>query len=105
MRQTGGTWPGAGKFVTMMAALKIDAVRGPLSFDEGRNPVQNVYIRQVERKRMFGYRKRELWNSVITTYPAVSQFWTYSKDEFLRQPVYSRDYPPCKYCEFVPTSE
>lgn len=105
MRQTGGTWPGAGKFVTMMAALKIDAVRGPLSFDERRNPVQNVYIRKIERKRMFGYRRRELWNSVITTYPAVSQFWTYTKDEFLRQPVYSRDYPPCKYCDFVPTSE
>jgi branched-chain amino acid transport system substrate-binding protein len=105
MRQTGGTWPGAGKFVTMMAALKVDAVRGPLSFDEMRNPVQNVYIKQVERKRMFGYRKRELWNSVVTTYPAVSQFWTYSKNEFLKQPVYSRDYPPCKYCELAPTSE
>jgi branched-chain amino acid transport system substrate-binding protein len=48
---------------------------------------------------MFGYPKDELWNVVIKTYPHVSQFWTYGKDAFLKQPVYSRDYPPCQYCE------
>jgi hypothetical protein len=42
---------------------------------------------------MFGYDKPELWNTVIKTYPAVSQFWTYGKDKFLTQPVYSRDFP------------
>jgi len=36
---------------------------------------------------------------VIKTYPNVGQFWKYPKAEFLKQPVYSRDYPPCKYCE------
>ena len=36
---------------------------------------------------------------LIKTYPAVSQFWTYGKDKFLAQPVYSRDFPPCKFCE------
>ncbi len=25
--------------------------------------------------------------------------WTYGKEKFLAQPVYSRDFPPCKYCE------
>jgi branched-chain amino acid transport system substrate-binding protein len=29
----------------------------------------------------------------------VSQFWTYGKAEFLKQPVYSRDFPPCKHCQ------
>ena len=48
---------------------------------------------------MFGYDKPELWNTVIKTYPNVSQFWTYGKDKFLAQPVYSRDFPPCKFCE------
>jgi len=48
---------------------------------------------------MFGYDKEELWNTVIKTYPNVSQFWTYDKDKFLAQPLYSRDFPPCKYCE------
>jgi branched-chain amino acid transport system substrate-binding protein len=82
-----------------MSALKIDAVRGPVSFDEMRNPVQNIYIKKVEKKNMFGYPKAELWNTVVKTYPSVSQFWTYGKDEFLKQPVYSRDFPPCRFCE------
>jgi branched-chain amino acid transport system substrate-binding protein len=99
MRQNNGKFPGPEKFVTQMAAIKIDAVRGPVSFDDLRNPVQNIYIKKVEKKKMFGYPKEELWNTVVKTYPAVSQFWTYGKDAFLKQPVYSRDYPPCKNCE------
>jgi branched-chain amino acid transport system substrate-binding protein len=99
MKKAGGKWPGPEQFVTTMASLKIDAVRGPVSFDEFRNPVQNIYIKKVEKKKMFGYENDELWNTVIKTYPAVSQFWTYGKDAFLKQPVYSRDFPPCKYCE------
>ena len=49
-----------------------------------RNPIENVYIKKVEKKKMFGYRKDELWNVVIKTYPHVSQFWTYGKDKFLQ---------------------
>lgn len=99
MKKTGGKWPGAEKFVQMLAGLKLDTVRGPVHFDELRNPVQNVYIRKVEKKKMFGYPDEELWNVVIKTYPDVGQFWKYGKDKFLKQPVYSRDFPPCKYCE------
>jgi branched-chain amino acid transport system substrate-binding protein len=99
MKKTGGKWPGPEQFVATMAGLKIDAVRGPVSFDEFRNPVQNIYVKKVEKKKMFGYDKDELWNTVIKTYPAVGQFWSYGKEAFLKQPVYSRDFPPCKYCE------
>jgi branched-chain amino acid transport system substrate-binding protein len=35
---------------------------------------------------------------VIHTFPAVSQFWTYKPEEYLKLPVYNRDYPPCKGC-------
>jgi len=98
MKQTKGAWPGPEAFVKSMAALKIDAVRGPVSFDDMRNPVQNIYIKKVEKKQLFGYDKPELWNTIIKTYPAVSQFWTYGKAAFLKQPVYSRDFPPCKFC-------
>jgi branched-chain amino acid transport system substrate-binding protein len=98
MKQTKGKWPGPEKFISLMVSLKLDAVRGPVRFDEMRNPIQNIYIKKVEKKKMFGYEKDELWNSVIQTYPDVSQFWTYGKDAFLKQPVYSRDFPPCKYC-------
>ncbi len=99
IKKTGNKWPGAEKFIATMASLKIDAVRGPVSFDDMRNPIQNVYIKKVEKKKMFGYDKEELWNTVIKTYPNVSQFWTYGKAAFLKQPVYSRDFPACKYCE------
>jgi branched-chain amino acid transport system substrate-binding protein len=99
MKKTHGKWPGAKKFVEMLASLKIDSVRGPVHFDELRNPVQNIYIRKVEKKKMFGYDNAELWNVVIKTYPDVSQFYKYKKADFLKHPVYSRTYPPCKYCE------
>lgn len=98
-KQTGGKWPGTEEFIKRLTALKVDAVRGPVSFDDMRNPVQNIYVKKVERKKMFGYEKEELWNTVIKTYPNVSQFGQYSKAEFLKQPVYSRDFPPCKFCE------
>jgi branched-chain amino acid transport system substrate-binding protein len=99
MKGAKGVFPGAEAFIARMAALHITAPRGPVSFDDMRNPVQNIYIKKVEKTTLFGYDKPELWNIVIKTYPQVSQFWTYGRDAFLAQPVYSRDFPPCKYCE------
>jgi branched-chain amino acid transport system substrate-binding protein len=99
MAQNGGKFPGAEKFIQTMLGLKIDAARGPVAFDDTRNPVENVYIRKVEKVALFGDAKPALWNVVIKTYPNVGQFFTYGKDAFLKQPVYSRDFPPCKYCE------
>jgi len=98
MAKNKGKFPGAQTFIKQLSAMKIDAVRGPVSFDDHRNPVQNIYIKKVERKKMFGYPKAELWNVVIKTYPHVSQFGQFNKDEFMKTPVYSRDYPPCKFC-------
>jgi branched-chain amino acid transport system substrate-binding protein len=99
MKQTNGRFISPDDFVRRMTSLKVDAPRGPISFDDMRNPIQNIYIRKVEKKKMFGYPTDELWNAVIKTYPAVSQFWTYGKNAFLKQPVYSREFPPCNYCE------
>jgi branched-chain amino acid transport system substrate-binding protein len=99
MKRTKGKWPGPETFIQMITSLKLDAVRGPVRFDDMRNPVQNIYIKKVEKKKMFGYEKDELWNTIIKTYPEVGQFWTYGKAEFLKQPVYSRDFPPCKHCQ------
>jgi branched-chain amino acid transport system substrate-binding protein len=80
----------------LLAALKKvelkDFPRGPVVIDRWGNPVQNVYVRKVERVG------GQLQNSVVFTYPAVSQFWKYNPDEFLKMPLYTRDYPPCKYC-------
>jgi len=97
IKEAHGKWPGSEQFLKMASAVKLDAVRGPVSFED-RNPVQNIYIKKVEKKKMFGYDKAELWNTVIKTYPNVSQYGTYGKATFLKQPVYSREFPPCKYC-------
>lgn len=98
IKKAGGKWPGSEEFVKIMQGIKLDSVRGPISMDDMRNPVQTIFIKKVEKKKMFGYEKDELWNTVIKTYPNVSQFWTYGKDKFLAQPVYNRDFPPCKFC-------
>ena len=100
LKKTGGKWPGAEELIKIMVGIKLDKTpRGPVSFDDMRNPVQNIYIKKVEKKKMFGYEKDELWNTVIKTYPNVDQFWTYGKDKFLAQPVYDKNFPPCKFCE------
>jgi branched-chain amino acid transport system substrate-binding protein len=99
MAKNGGKFPGAEAFIKTMLALKIDAARGPVAFDDMRNPIENVYIRKVEKTTLLGDDKPALWNVVIKTYPNVGQFWTYGKDKFLQQPVYSRDFPPCTNCE------
>ena len=99
VKRNNGKWPGGPEFIKQLSAMKFDTVRGPVSFDDLRNPVQNIYIKKIEKKKMFGYDKDELWNTVIKTYPNVSQFGQFNKAEFLQQPVYSRDFPPCKFCE------
>ncbi len=70
-----------------------DTPRGPVKFDKLGNVVGDVFIRRCERKG------KALTNTVIKTYPNVSQFWTYNEAEFLKNPVYARDYPPAKYLE------
>ena len=81
----------------LLAALRKvdikDTARGPLSVDAHGNPVQTIYIRKVERVG------GKLQNTVITSYPAVSQFWKYKAEDYLKQPLYAREYPPCKACQ------
>ena len=80
-------------FMKALRTTKVETVRGPVSFDENGNVVGKVYIRRVERK------EGRLVNTVIFTYPNVSQFWTYDAKDFLKNPVYSRDWPPAKNLE------
>ena len=58
--------------------------RGPVELDAYGNPIENVYVRRVERVN------GELQNTVIHTFPAVSQFWTYNPADYLAQPLYTR---------------
>ena len=70
-----------------------DTPRGPFKVDKLGNAVGSVFIRRCERDG------KDLVNKVIKTYPNVSQFWTYGEEAFLKNPVYSRDYPPAKNLE------
>jgi branched-chain amino acid transport system substrate-binding protein len=79
--------------MTAIRSNNVETIRGPIKFDEFGNVVGDVYIRKVTRS------DGRLVNSVIKTYRDVSQFWTYDKAEFLKNPVYSRDFPPAKNLE------
>ncbi|MGB9867095.1 MAG: ABC transporter substrate-binding protein [Bacillota bacterium] len=87
---------GAGGLQDMKAFSKalqnvtINSARGPVKLDQYNNPIENIYIRKVEKVN------GKLQNTVIKTYENVSQFWKYNPEEFLKNPVYSRDYPPVK---------
>ena len=82
------------KFIEAIRALEIpDSLRGPLKLDKYGHVIQNIYIRQVEKVG------KAYQNTVIETYPMVSQFFTYDPETFLKSPVYGRDYPPCKFCQ------
>jgi branched-chain amino acid transport system substrate-binding protein len=69
-----------------------DAPRGPLKLDAYNNPIETVYIRRVVKKAD----GKGMENQVIDKIDNVSQFWTYPPGDFLKQPVYSRDFPPLK---------
>jgi branched-chain amino acid transport system substrate-binding protein len=70
-----------------------DTPRGPIKFDHLGNVVGTVFVRRCEKKN------GNLVNTVIKTYPDVSQFWTYDEKAFLANPVYARDFPPAKNLE------
>lgn len=89
----GGDAENGDRLAAALRAVDLsDAPRGPMRLDEFGNPVENIYVRKVER---VGSR---LQNTLIHTFPKVSQFWTYNPEEYLKAPVYSRDYPPCHFC-------
>jgi branched-chain amino acid transport system substrate-binding protein len=92
-RAVGGEVENRERFLEALKKVEIpDAPRGPVKLDAHGNPIQNIYVRKVEKK------DGELWNTVVHTYPAVSQFYKYKPEEFLKQPVYDRNFPACKHC-------
>src|SRR6266849_694334 len=69
-------------FVDAFRHVKLtDAPRGPVELDDYGNPIENVYIRRVERVN------GQLQNTVIETVPQVSQFWKYNPADYLKQPL------------------
>src|SRR5213080_2272650 len=93
LEATGGDIENVDKFVNALRKVDLsDAPRGPIRFDDFGNPIENVYVRKVEKVN------DRLQNTVIHTFPNVSQFGPYKADDYLKNPVYSRDFPPCRHC-------
>jgi branched-chain amino acid transport system substrate-binding protein len=70
-----------------------DSIQGPLKVDKYGQAVTNIYIRRVDKVG------NSYQNTIVETYPMVSQFWKYDPETYLKSPLYTRDYPPCKFCE------
>jgi branched-chain amino acid transport system substrate-binding protein len=76
-------------FLKAMRTTRITAPRGPVWMDAHDNPVQNVYISRIQKIKhpVLG---EVLTNVPFKTYEAVSQFWTWKPEEFLKRGPYKR---------------
>jgi branched-chain amino acid transport system substrate-binding protein len=83
------------KAALLDAVLKTELADSPLGkpvkLDAYGNPIYDVYIRKVT-KRADG----KFWNVPVQTYPAVSQFWKYDPETFMKEPAFSRTYQGVK---------
>ncbi len=70
-------------FVAVMRELELNAPRGAIRFDRYGSPIQSYDIRKVQLV------DNQWQNAVIKTYPSISQFWTWTPQEFLPMPRYS----------------
>ncbi|HEY4735946.1 MAG TPA: penicillin-binding protein activator [Xanthobacteraceae bacterium] len=76
-------------FIKAMRSATIKAPRGTLKMDEYDNPVQNVYVTRIQKINhpVLG---SVLTNVPIKTYQNVSQFWTWTPEEYLKRGPYKR---------------
>lgn len=76
-------------FLKAMRSATVKAPRGTLKMDEFDNPIQNVYVTRIQKINhpVIG---PVLTNVPIKTYENVSQFWTWTPEEFLKRGPYKR---------------
>ncbi len=80
-------------FLTALKRVELkDAPRGPVKFDDYGSSIENVYFTKVDKVN------GTLQNIVVDKYPNVTQFWNYEPSDYLKQPPFTREYPPCKNC-------
>jgi branched-chain amino acid transport system substrate-binding protein len=87
LKQTNGKVDGSPFIDTARKLTFDDSLYGKVSFDDHNNLVGPVYATEVQKRDAGGY-----WNVPVKTYDAVSQFWTWGADEYLKNPVFSRDF-------------
>lgn len=71
----------------VMKGLELDTPFGPSVLDDYGNPIYDIYIREVAERD-----DGRVWNTVTDTFEDIDQFWPKTADEYLQQPVYSRDF-------------
>lgn len=81
LKVTGGQVEGEA-FVKAMRGVELKAPRGTVKFDPYGATVQTIYLRQVEQVG------GEPNNVILASYPAVSQFWKWSPDEYMKMENY-----------------
>jgi branched-chain amino acid transport system substrate-binding protein len=87
LSETGGKVDGT-SFTKAAAGLTFDdSVYGPIKFDDHNNIVGPVYLTQVTKRD-----DKTFWNVPVKTFDAQSQFWDQKPEDYLKQPVFSRDY-------------
>jgi branched-chain amino acid transport system substrate-binding protein len=76
-------------FLKAMRTVKVNAPRGPVRMDDHDNPIQRVYISKIAKIKhpVLG---DVLTNVPVKTYESVSQFWTWTPEEFLKRGPYKR---------------
>jgi branched-chain amino acid transport system substrate-binding protein len=94
LKTTGGKTDDAAAFLKAMHDVRLaHGPIGPVRLDEYGTPILDIHIRKVARVN------GKLTNTIIKTYPQVSQFWTTDPKKAVEQPVFSRDFPPSKFLE------
>lgn len=68
--------------VRIMRSLELKAPRGTIRFDEFGAPIQNYYIGKIQLV------DGQWQNTIIKTFPSLSQFWTWNPKEFMAKPAY-----------------
>ena len=94
LKSSGGNSGDAAAFLKALRDVRLTrGPIGPVRLDDYGTPILDIYIREVARVN------GKLVNTIVKTYPQVSQFWTYDAAEFVTRPPFSRDYPPSRYLE------
>ena len=70
-------------FMAALRKAEFDSPKGVVRLDQFQNIVQPQYVRKVERVGS------QLVNTPVRTYPSVSQFWTWTPEEFLKYPAWA----------------
>lgn len=68
--------------VRVMRSIELKAPRGTIRFDEFGAPIQNYYIGKIQLS------DGQWQNTIIKTFPSLSQFWTWNPQEFMAKPSY-----------------